>query len=58
MARVYVNGRRVRTIRGSRLLRTVTLKLKAGRKAHVVVTSKTKTGEARRNGRRYKACQA
>ncbi len=58
VARVYVNGRKVRTIRGGRLRKRVTIKLKARAKAHVVVTSTMTSGEKRRNGRRYRACQA
>ncbi len=56
VARVHVNGRRVRSIRGARLRRKVTIKLARRVKAHVVVTSAMRSGERRRNGRHYRAC--
>ena len=56
VARVCVNGKRVKTIRGTNLRRRVQIRLKKRAKAHVVVTSRTTSGENRRNGRRYRAC--
>jgi ABC-2 type transport system ATP-binding protein len=55
-AKVRVNGKVVKRVRGRKLRRKVTVRLKPGRKARVVVTSRTKSGALRRNGRRYRAC--
>lgn len=56
IARVAVNGKRVETLRGKQLRKRVTIRLKRRVRAHVVVTSLTRAGETRRNGRRYRAC--
>ena len=52
VARIAVNGRRVRTITGGKLRRPVTLRLPAGR-ARVVVTARSKSGVKRRSARTY-----
>jgi predicted acyl esterase len=56
IARVRVNGKRVKTIRGAKLRRRLAIRLRRHAKARVVVTSRTRGGQLRRNGRRYRAC--
>jgi hypothetical protein len=56
VARVKVNGKRVRTLRGARLRRPVTLELKRSAPARVVVSARTVGGKLRRNGRTYRSC--
>jgi hypothetical protein len=55
-AAVRVNGKVVKRIRGKALRRKVTVRLKPHAKARVVVSSRTKAGARRRNGRRYRGC--
>ncbi len=55
VARVTINGRHVKTLRGRRLRRRVTVRLPRGR-ARVVVTSRSTAGVRRRNGRTYRRC--
>jgi hypothetical protein len=56
VARVKVNGRHVKTIRGPRLRRPVTIRLNRRKAQRVVVTARTNGGRLRRNGRTYRYC--
>jgi hypothetical protein len=56
VARVKLNGKRVKTIRGKRLRKRVTVRVPR-RGGRVVVTSRGKAGAVRRSARRYKACK-
>ncbi len=56
VARVTINGKHVKTIRGRRLRRRVSVRLPRGR-ARVVVTSRSTAGVRRRNGRTYRRCR-
>jgi predicted acyl esterase len=56
VARVKVNGRHVKTVRGSRLSRPVTIKLTRSKAQRVLVTARTHGGRLRRNGRTYRYC--
>jgi hypothetical protein len=55
VARVRVNGKRVKTVRGKRLRKRVTVALPQGR-ARVKVVSKMKSGAKRKSRRTYAAC--
>jgi ABC-2 type transport system ATP-binding protein len=55
VARVRVNGKRVKTVRGKRLRKRVTVALPQGR-ARVKVVSKLKSGAKRKSRRTYAAC--
>jgi predicted acyl esterase len=56
VARIKVNGKRVRTLRGARLRRTIKLTLPRAKPQRVVVTARTLSGKRRRNGQTYRSC--
>ncbi|MDQ1713824.1 MAG: hypothetical protein QOE45_3274, partial [Frankiaceae bacterium] len=56
VARVKVNGKRVRTLRGARLRRPIRLTLSRATPQRVVVTARTVGGNRRRNGQTYRSC--
>jgi hypothetical protein len=57
VARVRINGRLAKTVRGKRLRKPVKVRVPR-RGGRVVVTSRTKRGAVRRSARRYRACKA
>ncbi len=56
VARVAVNGRHVKTVRGRKLRKRVAVRLPHGR-ARVVVTARAKSGARRRSARTYRRCR-
>ncbi len=56
VARVRVNGKRVRTVRGKRLRRVVSVSVRSSARVRVVVTARTHSGRLRRSTRSYRAC--
>ncbi len=55
-AKVYVNGRRVKTLRGRDLRVPVTVRRKPGKVTRVKVVARTKKGKRVVRSRRYRAC--